>query len=207
MLPARLRPASFCRRIISKKRRRAGHADVYFPQEASAAMISQQGPFTRSGQRRLERPKYHRRCGERAVDHGGSHRPQPDESSAGGSSTASPPTSGRPARATPTMAARPGRSPASSRTTSSAATRCWPPMTAGSFFYLSLLEILLTDLWRSLNGGRIWTNLGPAKGGDKQWFTIDTTNSPGHGFQYQCWSTAANPYPGLTIQSFHRRRS
>src|SRR5207249_1624579 len=24
-----------------------------------------------------------------------------------------------------------------------------------------------------------------AGGGDKEWFTIDTTNGPGHGFQYQ----------------------
>ena len=28
-------------------------------------------------------------------------------------------------------------------------------------------------MWRSLNGGQSWTNIGPAKGGDKQWFTID----------------------------------
>ena len=68
---------------------------------------------------------------------------------------------------------------------------------AGNFFYLSLTGSLLTDLWRSLNGGQLWTPLGPATGGDKQWFTIDTTNSPGHGFQYQWWSTASNPTPGL----------
>ena len=69
---------------------------------------------------------------------------------------------------------------------------------AGNFFYLSLTgNPLFTDLWRSLNGGQFWTNLGPSKGGDKQWFTIDTTNSPGRGFQYQLWSTAANPTPGL----------
>src|SRR6185295_16023160 len=66
----------------------------------------------------------------------------------------------------------------------------------GSFFYLSLTGSLLTDLWRSLTGGQSWTRLGPSKGGDKQWFTIDTTNSPGRGFQYQLWSTASNPTPG-----------
>lgn len=71
------------------------------------------------------------------------------------------------------------------------------PNAAGNFFYLSLTGSLLTDLWRSLNGGQFWTPLGPATGGDKQWFTIDTTNSPGHGFQYQWWSTASNPTPGL----------
>ena len=72
------------------------------------------------------------------------------------------------------------------------------PDAAGNFFYLSLTgNPLFTDLWRSLDGGQFWTNLGNATGGDKQWFTIDTTNSPGRGFQYQWWSTAANPTPGL----------
>ena len=32
---------------------------------------------------------------------------------------------------------------------------------------------------------------GAAGGGDKEWFAIDKTNGPGHGFQYQIWSTAA----------------
>jgi hypothetical protein len=66
----------------------------------------------------------------------------------------------------------------------------------GRFFYLSLLEALFDNQWRSLNGGQSWTNIAPATGGDKQWFTIDNTNSIGHGFQYQCWSTAGNNYPG-----------
>jgi hypothetical protein len=51
-------------------------------------------------------------------------------------------------------------------------------------------------MWRSINGGQSWTRLAPATGGDKQWFTIDTTNSSGHGFQYQCWSIAGNNYGG-----------
>lgn len=59
----------------------------------------------------------------------------------------------------------------------------------GRFFYLSLLQNFFDDLWRSLDGGQSWTNLGPATGGDKQWFTIDNTNSSGHGFQYQSWSS------------------
>ncbi|HEX8076785.1 MAG TPA: sialidase family protein, partial [Chthoniobacterales bacterium] len=33
-------------------------------------------------------------------------------------------------------------------------------------------------------------------GGDKQWFVIDNTNSTGHGFQYQYWSTDGNNYGG-----------
>ena len=38
--------------------------------------------------------------------------------------------------------------------------------------------------------------VGPADGGDKQWFTIDNTNSSGHGFQYQSWSTDGNNFGG-----------
>ena len=67
---------------------------------------------------------------------------------------------------------------------------------AGTFFYLSLLSDFFDDLWRSLTGGQSWTLVGPADGGDKQWFTIDNTNSTGHGFQYQSWSTDGNNYGG-----------
>ncbi len=59
---------------------------------------------------------------------------------------------------------------------------------AGTFFYLSLLQTLCENMYRSTNGGQSWTELQPdglAGGGDKEWFTIDTTNGPGHGFQYQ----------------------
>jgi len=66
----------------------------------------------------------------------------------------------------------------------------------GNFFYLSLLTTFFDDMWRSLDGGQSWLNLAPAKGGDKQWFTIDNTSSVGHGFQYQFWSTAGNNYDG-----------
>ena len=64
----------------------------------------------------------------------------------------------------------------------------------GRFFYLSLLSNLFDDMWRSVNGGQSWTRLAPATGGDKQWFTIDNTNSTGRGFHYQSWSEASNPY-------------
>ena len=66
----------------------------------------------------------------------------------------------------------------------------------GHFFYLSLLTNFFDNMWRSVDGGQSWTNLAPATGGDKQWFTIDNTNGTGHGFQYQCWSTAGNNYGG-----------
>ena len=63
---------------------------------------------------------------------------------------------------------------------------------AGHFFYLSLLQTFFDDLWRSLNGGQSWAYIAAAYGGDKQWFTIDNTNSTGHGFQYQFWSDGTN---------------
>src|SRR5216117_3305037 len=59
---------------------------------------------------------------------------------------------------------------------------------AGTFFYLSLLQTFCENMYRSTNGGQSWTELqadGLAGGGDKEWFTIDKTNGPGHGFQYQ----------------------
>src|SRR6476646_7431625 len=68
--------------------------------------------------------------------------------------------------------------------------------TVGRFFYLSLVQNFFDDLWRSITGGQSWTRVGPADGGDKQWFTIDNTNSSGRGFQYQYWSTDGNNYGG-----------
>jgi hypothetical protein len=67
---------------------------------------------------------------------------------------------------------------------------------AGSFLYLSLVPNFYDDIWRSITSGESWFRLGPATGGDKQWFTIDTTNSSGRGFQYQSWSTAGNNWGG-----------
>jgi FG-GAP-like repeat/FG-GAP repeat len=67
---------------------------------------------------------------------------------------------------------------------------------AGRFFYLSLLQNFFDDLWRSLDGGQSWSLIAPANGGDKEWFTIDNTNSAGHGFQYQSWSSDGNNYAG-----------
>jgi hypothetical protein len=68
----------------------------------------------------------------------------------------------------------------------------------GNFFYLSLRENFYDDIWRSTNGGQAWTRLtfGNVSGGDKEWFTIDTTNGTGHGFLYQAWSTGGNNWGG-----------
>ncbi len=64
----------------------------------------------------------------------------------------------------------------------------------GRFFYLSLQSdqnqsFFCDQVWRSTNGGQSWTQGGPAHGGDKEWFTVDKTNSTGHGFQYQFWTS------------------
>lgn len=64
----------------------------------------------------------------------------------------------------------------------------------GTFFYLSLIAGFQDDIWRSPNGGQSWVRLAPALGGDKQWFTIDNTNSSGRGFQYQFWSPNASSF-------------
>jgi len=69
----------------------------------------------------------------------------------------------------------------------------------GTFFYLSLRSswpvqtFFCDDMWTSTNGGATWDLISGkqgAIGGDKQWFTIDKTGGPGHGFQYQSWDTA-----------------
>jgi hypothetical protein len=62
----------------------------------------------------------------------------------------------------------------------------------GNFFYLSLLQSFCDNVYQSLNFGQSWTRLQPdggAKGGDKEWLTIDKTNGIGHGFQYQTWTS------------------
>jgi hypothetical protein len=59
---------------------------------------------------------------------------------------------------------------------------------SGNFFYLSLLQTFCLNMYGSLDFGQTWMRLQPdgdAGGGDKQWFTIDKTGGPGHGFQYQ----------------------
>jgi len=68
----------------------------------------------------------------------------------------------------------------------------------GTFFYLILRQTFYDDMCRSTDGGQAWTRLtfGDVTGGDKQWFTIDTTNGTGHGFQYQAWSTGGNNWGG-----------
>ena len=59
----------------------------------------------------------------------------------------------------------------------------------GTFFYLSLRgDDFCDNIWQSTNGGQAWTSFPGTSGGDKQWFTVDKTGGPGHGFQYQFWT-------------------
>jgi hypothetical protein len=58
----------------------------------------------------------------------------------------------------------------------------------GTFFYLSLRDTFCDNIWQSTNGGESWTNFPGTSGGDKQWFTIDKTGGPGHGYHYQFWT-------------------
>jgi hypothetical protein len=58
----------------------------------------------------------------------------------------------------------------------------------GTFFYLSLQDTFCDNIWQSTSGGQCWTNFPGTSGGDKQWFTIDKTGGPGHGFHYQFWT-------------------
>jgi len=61
----------------------------------------------------------------------------------------------------------------------------------GEFYYSSLSDGFLCDLFVSTNGGVSW--LGPldAYGGDKQWITVDQTSGPGRGHIYSNWSSVA----------------
>ena len=78
---------------------------------------------------------------------------------------------------------------------------------AGQFFYLSLQSnaqqsFFCDDLWRSTNGGQTWTEQSPDRsaGGDKEWLTIDKTNGPGHGFQYQMNDSANCAFTSAAFQ-------
>jgi hypothetical protein len=78
---------------------------------------------------------------------------------------------------------------------------------AGQFFYLSLQSdaqqsFFCDDLWRSTNGGQTWTEQSPDRsaGGDKEWLTIDRTNGPGHGFQYQINDSANCAFTSAAFQ-------
>ena len=116
--------------------------------------------------------------------------------SAGANLTVSLPISGRAAGLTRATAALPGRSPETLQNKFSGAIQCCYPIAGTLFLPQSDRGFSFDDIWRSSVAANPGLRLAPATGGDKQWFTIDTTNSTGHGFQYQSWSTGGNNYGG-----------
>jgi hypothetical protein len=65
----------------------------------------------------------------------------------------------------------------------------------GRFYFLSLRkDPFRSDLWLSTDAGVSWLSVGPAVGGDKPWFVIDTTSSPARGVIYQSWSPVENRF-------------
>ena len=65
----------------------------------------------------------------------------------------------------------------------------------GSFLYSSLSSGngFVVDYFPSSDGGVTWGPPVFGYGGDKQWFTVDRTESIGRDHVYQAWSTASNP--------------
>ena len=55
---------------------------------------------------------------------------------------------------------------------------------------LRLSHSFATMFGAQLISAKLWTQPpdGAGHGGDKEWFTIDTTSGMGHGFQYQFWT-------------------
>jgi hypothetical protein len=74
--------------------------------------------------------------------------------------------------------------------------------TGDRVFYNSLRVVNnVFSVWYfvSTNGGATWGSPQSIPGGDKTWFVIDNTNSPGRDNHYTSWNVASNPTPGLTF--------
>ncbi|MEI7983105.1 MAG: hypothetical protein WCI71_15755, partial [Bacteroidota bacterium] len=66
--------------------------------------------------------------------------------------------------------------------------------TAGNFYYNSLTHVVINDtyptkVFKSTNGGAEWDAGVDAKGGDKQWMTIDRSGGIGTGNIYSSWTS------------------
>jgi hypothetical protein len=61
----------------------------------------------------------------------------------------------------------------------------------GNFYYNSLAvsPTYFCDVFKSSSGGSMWGDKAYAQGGDKQWMTIDKTNSSGNGHIYAFWTS------------------
>ncbi len=71
----------------------------------------------------------------------------------------------------------------------------------GNFYYLSLKDTFLMDLFKSTDGGQTWGAAVPAFGGDKEWMAIDRTGGPGHGQIYSSWQLASPFAPNQFTRS------
>ena len=71
----------------------------------------------------------------------------------------------------------------------------------GNFFYMSLKQTLLMDLFKSGDGGTSWGAAVPAFGGDKEWMTIDRTGGGGAGHIYASWQHGGPNSPKQFIRS------
>ncbi len=75
----------------------------------------------------------------------------------------------------------------------------------GRFYYYSLISNggIFCSMFLSDDHGETWFGPIEAFGGDKAWFTVDTTASPGHGNVYVSWAQASNEFGVRTfIRSF-----
>ncbi len=74
----------------------------------------------------------------------------------------------------------------------------------GNFYYNSLTNDpdYFCKVFKSSDGGVSWDNGVDAKGGDKQWMTIDKTDGPGSGHIYAFWTSYFSTcYPGFFTRS------
>ena len=75
----------------------------------------------------------------------------------------------------------------------------------GTFYYNSLTAVgssFSCNVFRSFNGGASWDAGVPARGGDKQWMTIDKTISIGQGNIYAYWTSSfSSCSPGFFTRS------
>ena len=74
----------------------------------------------------------------------------------------------------------------------------------GNFYYNSLTNNsdYYCKVYKSSTGGSSWNDGTDAKGGDKQWMTIDKTNGPGSGHIYAFWTSFYSTcYPGFFTRS------
>jgi len=72
----------------------------------------------------------------------------------------------------------------------------------GNFYFMSLTGDFSCDVFRSRNGGATWDSGTPARGGDKEWMTIDQTGGIGEGHIYSYWtSSTSDCFPGFFTRS------